>query len=75
MALYDDVVSIAKNYMGPAADKFMSRQLNTHLGVAPASMGKQHLDDLAKWVFTSGKTLMDTAKAQDFSDKIKKLKG
>ena len=76
MALYDDVVGLAKTYMGPAAKKFVDRQISGHLdGIADGSqLAAGHLDELAKWCFTSGKLLMDEAKAQEFSDKVKGLK-
>ena len=74
MALYDDVISLASLYMGPAAGKFVSRQLSAHLQVEPTRLNKQHLDELAKWVFISGKLLMSEPKAQEFSDGVKKLK-
>ena len=75
MALYDDVVGLAKTYMGPAAKKFVDRQISGHLDIGDGSqLAASHLDELAKWCFTSGKLLMDEAKAQDFSDKVKALK-
>ena len=75
MALYDDVVDLAKTYMGPAAKKFVDRQISGHLdGVSDGSqLTPSHLDELAKWCYTSGKLLMDDAKAQEMSDKVKTL--
>ncbi|NQT74559.1 MAG: hypothetical protein HQ553_17620 [Chloroflexi bacterium] len=75
MALYDNVVELAKTYMGPAAKKFVDRQISGHLDIGDGSrLGASHVDELAKWCFTSGKLLMDEAKAQEFSDKVKALK-
>jgi len=75
MALYDDVVGLAKTYMGPAAKKFVDRQISGHLDIGDGSqLAAGHLDELAKWCLTSGKLLMDEAKAQEFSDKVKALK-
>lgn len=75
MALYDDVVGLAKTYMGPAAKKFVDRQISGHLdGVSDGSeLAKNHLDELSKWCYTSGKLLMDDAKAQEFSNKVKTM--
>ena len=75
MALYDDVVNLAKEYMGPAAKKFVDRQISGHLdGVSDGSqLTKAHLGELAKWFYTSGKLLMDDAKAQELSNKVKAL--
>ena len=74
MALYDDVVNVAKQYLGPAAQKFVDRQIKGHLAVDKSQLGPEHLEELAKWCYTSGKLLMDDAKAQEFSQKVKALK-
>ena len=73
MALCDDVINVAKTYMGPAADRFVSRQVSQHLDITVETLSNQHLPELAKWIFISGKLLMDEAKAQEFSDKVKGL--
>lgn len=73
MALYEDVVNLAKGYMGPAAKKFIDRQISGHLDVEASQLAGSHLDELAKWCYTSGKLLMDDAKAQELSTKVKAL--
>ena len=72
MALYDDAVAAAKAYMGPAAGKFIDKQIKS-VGVDPASLGSQHLNDLANACFNAGKMLIGDDKAQEFSNKIKAL--
>lgn len=74
MALYDDVVNLAKAYLGPAAQKFVDRQIKGHLDTDKSQLDKSHLDELAKWCYTSGKLLMDEGKAREFSEKVKALK-
>ena len=74
MAIYDDVISLGRTYMGPGAEKFVSRQISTHLKVSGADLRSQDLEELAKWCFISGKLVMDEAKAQEFSQKIKALR-
>ncbi|MBT4511431.1 MAG: hypothetical protein HOC20_04375 [Chloroflexi bacterium] len=74
MALYDDVVNLGKTYMGPAAKKFVDRQISGHLDVEASKLAASHMAELAKWCYTSGKMLMDDAKAQEFSNKVKALK-
>ena len=73
MGLYEDVVEVAKPYLGPAAGKFISRQIGGHLSIQDAQLAKQHLPELAKWVHSSGGMLMDDAKAKELADKIAKL--
>ena len=74
MALYDDVVGLARIYIGPAAKKFVDRQISGHLDIGDGSqLTPSHLEELAKWCFTSEKLLMDEARAQELSDKVKAL--
>ena len=75
MPLYNDVIEVARPYLGPAAEKFVSRQISTHLDVAADQLGNQHLEELSKWCFNSGKLVMAEAKAQEFSQKVKSMKG
>ena len=74
MSLYDNVLNVARPYLGPAAEKFMSQQISRHLTIADQDMAGQHLDELAKWCFASGRLVMDESKAREFSEKIKALK-
>ena len=74
MPLYNDVVGAARPYLGPAADKFISRQISQHLSIQSDQLAGQHLEELSKWCFISGKLVMAEAKAQEFSQKVKSLK-
>jgi hypothetical protein len=74
MALYDDVLAVAKTYMGPAAERFLSRQITSHLNTTTQSLAPQHLSELAKWCYISGKLVMDEGKAREFSEKVKALR-
>ena len=73
MSLYDNVLNVARPYLGPAAEKFLSRQID-HLDTDAQNMASQHLDELAKWCLSSGKLIMDESKAQELSQKVKALK-
>ena len=74
MPLYNDVITLARPYLGPAAEKFLSRQISQHLDVTTDQLAGQHLEELSKWCFISGKLVMAEAKAQEFSQKVKSLK-
>jgi len=74
MALYDDVIAVARPYLGPAVERFISRQISSHLNTTAQDLAPQHLDELAKWCYVSGKLVMDEAKAREFSEKIKVLR-
>ena len=73
MTLYDDVLTIAQFYLGPAAKRFMTRQITGHLNTTTENLAPQHLDELAKWCYVSSKLVIDETKAQEFSQKVKAL--
>ena len=73
MALYDEVLNVARPYLGPAAERFLTRQIEQHLDTNAQGLGRQHLDELAKWCLNSGKLVMDESKASDLGQKIKAL--
>ena len=73
MALYDDAVKLAKEYIGPAGQKFIDRQISSHLSIEPAQLAAGNMAELAKWCLSSGKMLIGDDKAAEFSEKIKAL--
>ncbi len=73
MALYDDALNVARHYLGPAAEKFMTRQIERVPDADIHSLGSQHLEQLAKWCLSSGKLIMGESKAKDFSEKVQAL--
>ena len=73
MALYDDALNVARHYLGPAAEKFMTRQIERVPDAETQNLGRQHLDELARWCFSSGKLIMGDSKAKDFSEKVQAL--
>ena len=75
MALYNDVIEMARPYLGPAAEKFVSRQITAHLNVKADQLAGKDLEELSKWCFMSGKLVMPEPKAQEFSRKVKSLSG
>lgn len=48
-ALYDEAVKICEEYLGPAGERFLRRQISTHLGIAPELLTKRNLPKLANW--------------------------
>lgn len=48
--LYDNVVHVTQNYLGPAADRFITRQIRNHLRKDPEQLAKQDLEDLIDWI-------------------------
>jgi hypothetical protein len=48
--LYDQVVKITHVYLGPAADRFISRQVQNHLHKAPEELTAEDLLQLIDWI-------------------------
>lgn len=49
-SLYDDVVAITYDYLGPAADRFVVRQIRNHLQKDPGQLQRKDLRQLIDWI-------------------------
>lgn len=47
--LYDKAVLISEEYLGPAGERFIRRQISTHLRIEPESLQKKNLPKLISW--------------------------
>lgn len=76
MALYDDILAIARNYMGPAAEDYIRRRIRiVQRGEEPETIGADRLDRLAAGIDMTAKVYMAPAKAAAFRDAVLALKG
>jgi hypothetical protein len=57
--LYTEVVDVTYDYLGPAADRFVTRQIRSHLGKAPEQLRKRDLRDLISWIKIAMSLLTD----------------
>jgi hypothetical protein len=48
--VYNDVVRVTHVYLGPAADRFIARQVENHLHKPPARLSRSDLFDLIDWI-------------------------
>lgn len=75
MSLHDNVVGVAKLYLGPAAERFVNRQITGHLNKAVSSeLAAGDLEELAKWCYLSGRLVMPEERAKEFGEAVRKLK-
>ena len=75
MALYDDILTIARNYMGPAAEDYVNRRIRiVQRGEEPELIGVERLDRLAAGIDMTAKVYMSKPKAAAFRDAILALK-
>lgn len=48
--LYESVVTITYDYLGPAADRFVTRQIRNHLKKDPQQLEPKDLRQLMDWI-------------------------
>ena len=72
--LLTDLVSVMKEYLGPAAERFVARQISYFLRKTPADLSRDDLPKLAEWMRVKILVLSDDIDlAEEMSKKIKNL--
>lgn len=72
--LHQQVVGITEDYLGPAAPRFIDRQIEFHLKKRPDEMTSADLPQLIEWVKVSLALLTDDKKlVEDCITKLQKL--
>lgn len=72
--LFEKVVAITEDYLGPAAPRFVTRQISFHLGKTPEELLDSDIPKLAEWtkatlaMLTDDKTIV-----KDYTVKILEL--
>lgn len=57
--LYEDVVKVTYQYLGPAADRFVARQIRNHLQKEPIDLRRSDLRQLIDWIRLAMSLLSD----------------
>lgn len=75
-SLYKHVVETTAVYIGPSADRFITRNIVCHLGKAPEKLKNTDLDMLIKWIKPAMALLTDDTQLVDkYVDSLKELTG
>lgn len=73
--LYQDVLTVARSYMGPAAEEYIRRRCNVALGLSnPAELRQEHIDRLAESVGLTAEVYVSQAKVRQFKEDLLRLK-
>ena len=48
--LYTDVVQITQDFLGPASERFIERQVKTHIHKDPRELDQNDLKQLSEWL-------------------------
>jgi hypothetical protein len=72
--LYAQVVLITHRYLGPAADRFIARQVQNHLHKEPVDLSHKDLLKLIDWVrVTVSLITEDSAIVEDYIAELQQL--
>ncbi len=69
--VYDEVVKVVYAYLGPAADRFVEREIKAHLGKKPEELTREDVIKLHDWSKLALALLTeDTKMVDDFSKNL-----
>ncbi len=72
--LYDQAVEVTQEFLGPAGERFLSRQIVTHLNIQPEELASKHIPGLVAWVRLTFAVLTKEADhVEEFSDRLMAL--
>jgi len=73
--LYQDIVAVAKTYMGIAAEDYIRRRCTVSFGLKdPTEIEKEHLGRLAEAISMTAEVYMSSEKVRAFKESVLKLK-
>lgn len=70
---YSQLIVVVSDYLGPASERFVNRQIEIHLEKNPEDLTKEDIKKLAEWIraplsfLTNDKTVVDSAVKRVYS--------
>lgn len=72
--LYKKAVQVTEEYLGPAGERFIRRQIETHLNIKPESLQKKNLPKLISWAGIAFAVITNNAEEiNSFKNDLKSL--
>jgi hypothetical protein len=72
--LFEEVVQATDPYLGPASERFIARQIHSHLKKDPADLNVKDLDKLTDWVRASLAVLTEDHKIiEEFAASLRRI--
>ncbi len=72
--LFEKVVEITKDHLGPASERFIARQIKSHLNKDPEQLKPQDIPSLAEWTVLAIGLLTDDQELIDsYTNELLKL--
>lgn len=74
LTLYERVVQVTHVYLGPAADRFIARQIQNHLHKEPYDLSNSDLLQLIDWIKVAVSLLTEDSEIiEDYTQKLQSL--
>lgn len=74
MPLYEQVIRITRVYLGPAAERFVSRQVENHLHIELEELSAQDLLKLIDWIRVAVSLLTDDSEIiEEYTVQLRRL--
>ncbi len=72
--LYQQAVVVSEEYLGPAGERFIRRQIATHLNIEPERLDKKSLPTLVNWSSVAFALLTNNSKdIESFTQDLQSL--
>lgn len=74
-SLYEQVVDVVYDFLGPAAQRFVDREIQAHIGINPEDLTRADIDKLHEWCKLAIAMMSDDeATVEKFSKNLLALK-
>ena len=73
-SVYEEAIRITSVYLGPAANRFLNRQIESHLRKAPQKLTRADLANLIDWIRVTVALLTDKGEiVEEYVAELQKL--
>lgn len=73
-SLQDQIIAISRDYLGPASERFIDRQVRTHLRKRTEDITKADLVKLVDWIKLAFALLTNDSKlVEEYADRLLKI--
>lgn len=70
-ALYNQIVKITEDYIGPAAKQFIDNHIQNHFAISPSNLSYKDMPELIEWIKISMSYLTsNTALIEDYVQRL-----
>lgn len=73
-SLYEQTIDVTSDYLGPAARRFIDRQVKSHLNKPPGTLADEDLESLIDWLRAAVSILTDdNSLVLEYTTRLKNL--